>query len=153
MNVRSAFERYIGIDYSGAETPTSGVKGLRVYTADRTAPRPKFYHLPDLENTGVAAESRSGWQSCSRKSPRHWMASTTAFRPPPLFRRVRVGARLVGRVAKIGSRVNVALRGKRVLILPTYEQGTWADEVVVPMCNLVPMSDEAESPATLDDRD
>ena len=55
-----------------------------------------------------------------------------------------VGAEGVGRVAKIGSRVNVALRGKRVLILPTYEQGTWADEVVVPMRNLVPMSDEAD---------
>ncbi|HEY3973642.1 MAG TPA: zinc-dependent alcohol dehydrogenase family protein [Candidatus Sulfotelmatobacter sp.] len=55
-----------------------------------------------------------------------------------------VGAEGIGRVAKIGSRVNVALRGKRVLILPTYEQGTWADEVVVPMRNLVPMSDEAD---------
>ena len=30
------FERYIGIDYSGAETPTSSLKGLRVYMADRT---------------------------------------------------------------------------------------------------------------------
>lgn len=30
-----AFERYIGIDYSGAETPTSSLKGLRVYEADR----------------------------------------------------------------------------------------------------------------------
>ena len=27
----SAFSRYIGIDYSGAETPTSSLKGLRVY--------------------------------------------------------------------------------------------------------------------------
>src|SRR5438309_2728032 len=55
-----------------------------------------------------------------------------------------VGAEGVGRVAKIGSKVDVALRGKRVLILPTYEQGTWADEVVVPVRNLVPMSDEAD---------
>ena len=39
-----------------------------------------------------------------------------------------VGAEGVGRVAKIGSRVDVALRGKRVLIIPTYEQGTWADQ-------------------------
>ncbi len=29
-----AFQRYIGIDYSGAETPTSSLKGLRVYEAD-----------------------------------------------------------------------------------------------------------------------
>lgn len=32
-----AFERYVGIDYSGAETPTSSLKGLRVYSADRAA--------------------------------------------------------------------------------------------------------------------
>jgi hypothetical protein len=30
-----AFDRYIGIDYSGAQTPISSLKGLRVYTADR----------------------------------------------------------------------------------------------------------------------
>lgn len=29
------FDRYIGIDYSGAQTPTSSLKGLRVYGADR----------------------------------------------------------------------------------------------------------------------
>jgi NADPH:quinone reductase-like Zn-dependent oxidoreductase len=55
-----------------------------------------------------------------------------------------IGADGVGRVAKIGSKVDVDLRGKRVLILPTYEQGTWADQVVVPVRNLVPMSDEAD---------
>lgn len=32
-----AFERYLGIDYSGAETPTSSLKGLRVYSADRSS--------------------------------------------------------------------------------------------------------------------
>ncbi len=40
--------------------------------------------------------------------------------------------------------MNVALRGKRVLILSTYEQGTWADEVVVHVRNIVPISDEAD---------
>ena len=34
------FERYIGIDYSGAQAPTSSLRGLRVYEADRmTEPR------------------------------------------------------------------------------------------------------------------
>ena len=33
---------------------------------------------------------------------------------------------------------------KRVMILPTYEQGTWADQVVVPARNIVPMSEEAD---------
>jgi NADPH:quinone reductase-like Zn-dependent oxidoreductase len=53
-----------------------------------------------------------------------------------------VGAEGVGRAAKIGSKVDVALQSKRVL--PTYEQGTWADQVVVPVRNLVPMSNEAD---------
>src|ERR1700739_2391384 len=55
-----------------------------------------------------------------------------------------VGAEGVGRVVKIGSKVDAALRGKRVLIIPTYEQGTWADQIVAPVRNLVPMSDEAD---------
>jgi NADPH:quinone reductase-like Zn-dependent oxidoreductase len=55
-----------------------------------------------------------------------------------------VGAEGVGRVAKIGSKVDAALQSKRVLIIPTYEQGTWADQVVAPVRNIVPMSDEAD---------
>src|SRR6267142_5753711 len=55
-----------------------------------------------------------------------------------------VGAEGIGRVTKTGSKVDVALRGKRVLILPTYEQGTWADQLVAPVRNLVPMSDEGD---------
>ena len=33
--VKPAFSRYIGIDYSGAQTPDSSLKGLRVYEVDR----------------------------------------------------------------------------------------------------------------------
>src|SRR6476659_5521054 len=55
-----------------------------------------------------------------------------------------LGAEGVGRVVKTGSKIEVALQGKRVLILPTYEQGTWADQAVVPVRNIVPMSDEAD---------
>ncbi len=29
-----AFSRYIGIDYSGAKTPSASLKGLRVYLAE-----------------------------------------------------------------------------------------------------------------------
>jgi hypothetical protein len=29
-----SFARYIGIDYSGAETPAASLKGLRVYMAE-----------------------------------------------------------------------------------------------------------------------
>ena len=55
-----------------------------------------------------------------------------------------LGSEGVGRVAQTGSEIDVALRGKRVLILPTYEQGTWADQVVVPVRNIVPMSDDGD---------
>lgn len=38
MSVRSPmFDRYIGIDYSGAKTPSSSLSGLRVYHADHAA--------------------------------------------------------------------------------------------------------------------
>ena len=32
-----SFDRYIGVDYSGAQTPTSSLPGLRVYMADRAS--------------------------------------------------------------------------------------------------------------------
>jgi hypothetical protein len=32
-----AFDRYVGIDYSGAQTPTSSLRGLRVHMADRAS--------------------------------------------------------------------------------------------------------------------
>src|SRR4030095_10723265 len=53
-----------------------------------------------------------------------------------------VGAEGVGRVTQTGSKVDVALRGKRVLILPTLEPGTWADKGGVPGRNLLAVSDE-----------
>ena len=33
----SAFARYVGIDYSGAETPNASLKGLRVYLRSHNA--------------------------------------------------------------------------------------------------------------------
>src|SRR5208282_6151165 len=55
-----------------------------------------------------------------------------------------VGTEGVGRVIQTGAKVDGALRGRRVLILPTYEQGTWADQVVVSERNVVPMGDDAD---------
>ena len=40
-----SFVRYVGIDYSGARTPTSSLKGLRVFIADRSSP-PMEVHPP-----------------------------------------------------------------------------------------------------------
>ena len=38
MNAEPMFEFYIGIDYSGAETAKSGLRALRIYTADPNTP-------------------------------------------------------------------------------------------------------------------
>jgi NADPH:quinone reductase-like Zn-dependent oxidoreductase len=64
-----------------------------------------------------------------------------AVRPPLPF---SLGAEGVGRVKKTGSKVNAALLGKRVVIVPNYEQGTWSDEVIVPFRNTVPVADDAD---------
>ena len=42
----TAFARYIGIDYSGAETPTASLRGLRVYASDRASPPVEVMPLP-----------------------------------------------------------------------------------------------------------
>ena len=55
-----------------------------------------------------------------------------------------VGAEGVGRVTKTGSKVDGSLPGKRVMIVPSYEQGTWAEQVVVPVRNIVPLSSDAD---------
>ena len=55
-----------------------------------------------------------------------------------------LGAEGVGRVVRTGPNVDAALLGKRVLILPTYEQGTWADHVIVTERTIVPMPDGAD---------
>jgi len=62
----STFERYIGIDYSGAETPTAGLTGLRAYEATpASAPR---------EITPPAG-SRKHW---TRKALAGWLAERLA---------------------------------------------------------------------------
>src|ERR1700747_1748698 len=62
-------------------------------------------------------------------------------RPPLPF---SLGAEGVGHVTKTGSKVNTALLGKRVMIVPNYEQGTWSDGVVVPVRNTIPVADDAD---------
>src|SRR3989442_13915299 len=55
-----------------------------------------------------------------------------------------VGAECVGRITKTGSKVDGSLPGKRVMIVPSYEQGTWAEQVVVPVRNIEPLSGDAD---------
>ena len=42
----SGFDFHLGIDYSGAKTPTSSLRGLRVYVADRQSPPVEVQPLP-----------------------------------------------------------------------------------------------------------
>lgn len=59
--------------------------------------------------------------------------------------RQALGAEGVGRVLRAGSAVDPTLVGRRVLVLPTFVQGTWGDEVVVRASNAVPVSCKANA--------
>ena len=92
--IKPRFSRYIGIDYSGAETPDSSLKGLRVYEANREPdpveveppPSPRKYwtrrglaewlvaRLSDLARHGLSSSEpipnfpqmkSSWWQKCA----------------------------------------------------------------------------------------
>jgi hypothetical protein len=67
-----AFERYIGIDYSGAQTPVSSLKGLRVYVADRTI-APKEVQPP--------ASPRKYW---TRRGIAEWLVERLSEELPTL---------------------------------------------------------------------
>lgn len=68
----AAFERYIGIDYSGAETCESSLKGLGVYVADR-ASEPREVTPP--------ASPRKNW---TRKAIGHWLVEHLSEPSPTL---------------------------------------------------------------------
>ena len=59
----SAFARYIGIDYSGAETPSSSLKGLRVYAADGAAEAAFRQADKDYRRNGGGIEPRIAEQA------------------------------------------------------------------------------------------
>jgi hypothetical protein len=67
-----SFEWYIGIDYSGAQTPTSSLKGRRVYAADRlTAPQ-------EVESP------RSPRKYWTRRGITEWLVERLSEGPPTL---------------------------------------------------------------------
>ncbi len=70
----AAFERYIGMDYSGAKTCESSLKGLRVHMADRAK--------GTLEVLSPAGP-RKDW---SRKEIAHWLVERLSDAPPTLVR-------------------------------------------------------------------
>jgi hypothetical protein len=72
MNGFPAFSRYIGVDYSGAETPLSSLKGLRVYTADRASLPFEVTPPPGL---------RKYW---SRRGIAEWLTASLSEEAPTL---------------------------------------------------------------------
>ena len=66
------FARTIGIDYSGAQTPTASLKGLRVYLAEGDGPPAEVYPPPS---------PRKYW---TRKGVAHWLVERLAEDTPTL---------------------------------------------------------------------
>jgi hypothetical protein len=66
------FDRYIGIDYSGAQTPTSSLTGLRVYVAHRSLPPTEVQPPPS---------PRKYW---TRRGVAEWLVERLAEEPPTL---------------------------------------------------------------------
>jgi hypothetical protein len=73
----AAFARYIGIDYSGAQTPTANLKGLRVYMAAGDA-SPVEVPPPQSSRT---QSPRKYW---SRKALAEWLVERLAEDAPTL---------------------------------------------------------------------
>ncbi len=68
----SLFARYLGIDYSGAETPTKSLPGLRLYAATCEQPRAEIPPPPS---------PRKYW---TRRGLAEWLASELRSGPPTL---------------------------------------------------------------------
>lgn len=68
----SFFSRYIGIDYSGAETPTTSLKGLRVYVASGS------------EAPAEAPPPPSPRRYWTRRGLAEWLITTLRETPPTL---------------------------------------------------------------------
>lgn len=66
------FARYLGIDYSGAKTPTSSLKGLRIYAATPAQPPAEVPPPPS---------PRRYW---TRRSLAEWLAAELRDGPPTL---------------------------------------------------------------------
>lgn len=76
-----ALARAIGIDSSGAETPTASLKGVRVYLAKGAAPPVEVPPPPSPRKYWTRKGSLNGWWNGSRRTCLRWSASTTAFAP------------------------------------------------------------------------
>jgi hypothetical protein len=73
----NAFARYIGIDYSGAQTPTANLKGLRVYMAAGDA-------TPVEEPPPQSSRTQSPRKYWSRKAIAEWLVERLSEDVPTL---------------------------------------------------------------------
>ena len=100
------FARTIGIDYSGAQTPTASLKCLRFYLAEVDGP-PAEVHPPP--------SPRKSW---TRKGVAHWLVERLAedtptlvgyrpriFLPAALYRGPRAGARVASPLSTTSSAI------------------------------------------------
>jgi len=71
-NVSPAFTHYIGIDYSGAATPTSSLKGLRIYETD---------HVTISQEVEPPSSPRKYW---TRRGIAEWLVTRLSVGPPTL---------------------------------------------------------------------
>jgi NADPH:quinone reductase-like Zn-dependent oxidoreductase len=55
-----------------------------------------------------------------------------------------MGSEGVGRVVEAGPETDAGLVGRRVVVLPTYQQGTWAERAVVPASSVVPVGETGD---------
>jgi len=67
-----AFAQYVGIDYSGAQSPTASLKGLRIYAADRASPPVEVIPPPS---------ARKYW---TRRGVAEWLVERLAEDAPTL---------------------------------------------------------------------
>jgi hypothetical protein len=72
MSDGPAFDRYIGIDYSGAQTPSSSLRGLRAYSASLTIP---------ASEVPPPAGTRKYW---TRRGLAEWLAQLLSEDTPTL---------------------------------------------------------------------
>ena len=72
-----AFVRYIGVDYSGAATPTANLTGLRVYLADSDA---SPVEVPPPQSSRTTSRRKYG----SRKDVAEWLVKRLTEDTPTL---------------------------------------------------------------------
>ena len=75
-----AFARTIGIDYSGAQTPASSLKGLRVYLARFDVALAEVHPPPSPREYWMRHGPRNGWLRSPRRATPH-INDLAEFRP------------------------------------------------------------------------